>query len=476
MKLWYLFWNNYEKAWYAHGKLVKPVYEKEVVKWKTSTSTFIKNQMEALLEAEREKTDKQISVIQDNIKINEWILSGINKKKMDEVKLIRDEYSIRCDSLKSEKQHVEKAFSLYSLNVSKKIEESDSMLKKLLEVIWNYAQQTSEYVEGQINNLKKVFESILQWSKSFVVDEVDKNIKNETDGEKLEVKPLGKNLLYIILLVLLSLFDVVLWYSSNVRLGMKTWIALLIALLLVWIWMILIYFSAKEMKTWKWNNQISILCIVLVVVIFSAYAMQSLWTVDAIKSLFIKGDFSILLWKQDFLLRVLIIPSLFVWDILIKSVDWDFVTSRISGKTKIWRLVNRAIARLKKQSISKYVRKEQKDYEKMLNNMKELSIPIFWIIEREVWEVQSMLMPIYDEINLKRSECDTKIKEIDIKIAKLAEDELIDISKIDKKYANQISKYESLINKGVHEIHLLKEQLWNAEVSVRKWIGLWLID
>ena len=87
-----------------------------------------------------------------------------------------------------------------------------------------------------------------------------------------------------------------------------------------------------------------------------------------------------------------------------------------------------------------------------------------------------MLMPIYDEINLKRLECDAKIKEIDMKIAKLSEDELIDISKIDKKYASQVYKYESLINKGVHEIHVLKEQLWAAEVSVRDWIALWMID
>jgi len=132
MNLWYLFWNNFKKAWYAHWKLIKPVYERDVLKGKQSANTFIKNQVTSFLESEREKTDKQISVVQGNVKINEWILSDINEKKSEEIKLIRDNYSTRYDSLKSEKQRVEKAFSLYSLDVAKKIEESSSMLDKLL--------------------------------------------------------------------------------------------------------------------------------------------------------------------------------------------------------------------------------------------------------------------------------------------------------------------------------------------------------
>ena len=490
MQLWYYFWNNFKKAGFTQWKLVKPLYESQVVKWKKSPNSFIKEQTESVMETERAKTDAQIDLITKEIKNSEESIQTIQNTRDLEKRKLKDDYSEKISALTNEKKRVESCFATYTTWLAEKAKSTEELFSKLTEKLWEYAEETKEYIGKQSTKAKGSLDVILDNTKGFLLDDIKRDFLayKAQDTEKTST-PVLKSWIYSIILILLCSFDIVAWYISLNQENMwQHWLNLFIAILLVAIWMVLVYFSWTEMKKkWALNQIIGLCCIILVIFIFAVYTALALELgtreaiVDNIISPQGKINDIIKIFMNDthltfFILRLLILPALFVWDILIKMIDIDAIVSSLHLWNWVSKLIDRWIFFFRKRAFAKCVEEEKEHYWEILEWLKKFPIPGSEEILFQIEKLESKVMPISNELITKRNECEANIKDIDGKIKDLLGEEAVKLDNIDKSYVAILAKEEVNIAKRNAIINALNEQLWKAEISVREGIGLWLTD
>lgn len=487
MLLWYLFWDNFKKTWYSQWKLVKPLYESQVVNWKKSPSSFIKEQTESVMETERAKTEAQIDICKQEVRNSEKNVQSIQNSIDAEKKKIKESYAEKIDALNNEKNRIESCFSTYSTWLAEKAKSTEDLFSKLTESLWKYAEETKWYIWKQSVKTKDYLDEILWNTKNFLLDDVKRDFlaykAKDNDEKKVSA---GKSRLYTIILILLCSFDIVAWFLSLEKVNMwRSWLNLFIAILMVAIGMVLVYFSWREKERQWGNKQIWLLCVIIVIFIFAIYTALAL-EIDTISKIInlinakqFKYIFSVFLEDPNltfFILRLLILPALFVWDVLIKMIDVDALFSSIHLGNRASKLMNKCAFFFKKKAFAKSVEEEKTHYWEILKSFEEISIPWFEEVLLQIEKLESKIMPISNELIEKRNECEAKIVDINEKIHNLLEEETVQLENVDKSYVDLIEKEEKIIKSNTYKINLLSEQLWNAEISVRQWIGLWLIS
>ena len=487
MQLWYYFWDNFKKTGFAQWKLVKSLYDSQVVNWKKSPSSFIKEQTESVMETERTKTEAQIDIFTQEIKNSEKNIQNIQSNRNDEKKKVKDSYSEKIESLTNEKKRAESCFATYTTWLTEKAKSTEDLFSKLTESLWKYAEDTKEYIWKQSTKAKDSLDIVLNDTKDFLLDDIKRDFLAFKAKDPEEKKaPAGRSWLYSIILVLLCSFDIVAWFLSLEKVNMwHSWLNLFIAILMVAIWMILVYFSWREMKREGGSKQIGLLCVITVVVIFAIYTILAL-ELDTISNILkligVKEFWNIIpAFLQDwnltfFILRLLILPALFVWDVLIKMIDTDAMFWSISLWNWVSKLIGRWILFLKKKAFTKCIEEEKERYLEILEWLKKFPIPWSEEVLFQIEKLESKIMPISNELITKRNECEAEIKDIDEKIKDILSEEAVKLDNIDRSYAAIIAKEEMIIAKNTAMINALNEQLWKAEISVREGIGLWLID
>ena len=487
MQLWYYFWNNFKKTWFAQWKLVKSLYESQVINGKKSPSSFIKEQTESVMETERVKTESQIEIFIQEIRNSEKNIQNIQANRNDEKKKIKDSYSEKIEELTNEKKRIESCFSTYTTWLAEKAKSTEDLFSKLTESLWKYAEDIKEYIWKQSTKAKGSLDIVLDNTKNFLLDDIKRDFlaykAKDTEGEKA---PAWRSRLYFIVLILLCSFDIVAGFLSLEKVNMwHTWLNLFIAILMVAIWMILVYFSGREMKREWGSKQIWLLCVITVILIFAIYTILALEidTISNIIELISNKQFKdiIAVFLNDpnltfFILRLLILPALFVWDLLIKMIDTDAIFWSISIWNGISKLIGRWILFLRKRAFTKCVEEEKEHYWEILEWLKKFPIPWSEEVLFQIEKLESKIMPISNELISKRNECEAEIKDIDAKIKDILDEEAVKLDNIDRSYTTIIAKEEIIIAKNTAMINALNEQLWKAEISVREGIGLWLID
>ena len=178
----------------------------------------------------------------------------------------------------------------------------------------------------------------------------------------------------------------------------------------------------------------------------------------------------------ELIFRILIIPSLFVWDLIINRINADdlFWISRTGGFVS--KLINRWLFFLKKRSFTKYIEEEKEHYWEILDWLKKFPVPWSQEVFFQVEKIESKIMPISNELINKRNECDAKVNDIDSKIEDMLQEEKLQLDNVDNLYDNEINKEKSLITRNNDAINILNEQLWSAYISVKWGISLWLMN
>lgn len=491
MHFWYFFWDNFKKTWYSHWKLVKPIFQKQVIWWKKWVDSFINEQAETVMKTEKEKTDSQIDVLKSEIEIGESHKQEIQGKKNSDKKKIIDLYHNKIETLKNEKKRVKCCFETYSTELTEKTESTNNMFEKLQDVVSKYAEDTKDYIGKQSNKVKNNFDNVIWQTKDFILDDIKRDFlankaKNESDNWEKRQK--SHNGLYIFALFIICIFDVFFWQhalrqavpglSSNLADlfwlwdGFRTIVEFIIASMIVAVWIISISVLTDESKKWWIKKQISLACIIVIILVFLWYAytsvaeeQKSAW-LDILQLFF--SD------NMELIFRILIIPSLFVWDLILKRIDTETLFWRSRTGWYVSKLINRWNFFFKKHWFSKYVEEEKKRYWEILDWLKELPLPWSEDVLSQVEKIESKIMPIYNELVNKRNECDVKIRDIDSKIEDLLQEENLQLNYLDDLYDKEIHKEESLIQKNKMMINVLKEQLWNAYISTKLGINLWL--
>jgi len=487
MNLWYYFWDNFKKTWFVQWKLVKSLYESQVVNGGKSPSSFIKEQTESVIETERGKTNAQIDILRQEIENSEENIQTIQNSRDLEKRKLKDDYSEKINALTNEKKRVESCFATYTTWLVEKAKSTEELFSKLTEKLWEYAEETKEYIGRQSTKAKWSLDVILDNTKGFLLDDIKRDFL-EYKAKNIEEKkaPAWKSRLYSIILVLLCSFDIVAWFLSLEQVNMwHSWLNLFIAILMVAIWMVLVYFSWREMKREWGSKQIGLLCVITVVAIFAIYTILALEldTISNILQLINAKEFGniVPVFLQDshltfFILRLLILPALFVWDILIKLIDTEALFWSINIWNWISKLMDRWIFFFREKAFAKCVEEEKEHYWEILEWLKNFPIPGSEEILFQIEKLESKIMPISNELINKRNECEANIKDIDEKIKDLLGEESVKLDNIDKSYVAILAKEEANITKHKIIINALNEQLWKAEISVREGIGLWLTD
>lgn len=487
MQLWYYFWNNFKKAGFTQWKLVKSLYESQVVNWKKSPNSFIKEQTESVMETERAKTDAQIDILTQEIENSQENIQTIQNSRDLEKRKIKDDYSEKINALTNEKKRVESCFATYTTWLAEKAKSTEDLFSKLTEKLWEYAEETKEYIGKQSTKAKGSLDVILDNTKGFLLDDIKRDFLwyKAKDTEEKKAKA-WKSRLYSVILILLCSFDIIAWFISLEKVNMwRSWLNLFIAILMVAIWMILVYFSWTEMRKEWGRKQIGLCCIVLVILIFAVYTILAL-EIDTISNIIwlinakqFKNIIPVFLEDPNltfFILRLLILPALFVWDVLIKMIDIDAIFSSLHLWNWVSKLIDRWIFFFRKKAFAKCVEEEKEHYWEILEWLKKFPIPGSEEILFQIEKLESKVMPISNELITKRNECEANIKDIDGKIKDLLGEEAVKLDNIDKSYVAILAKEEVNIAKRKAIINALNEQLWKAEISVREGIGLWLTD
>ena len=492
MNLKYLFWfgiNNFHKLGYSHGKYIKRFYKD----LPNNPEEFANNQVETVIKAEKEKTKNKIDILNLEIEDSKSKIKEIEKKwEADKLK-IKEEYSDKVQTLKNEKKREESCFETYSIELSEKAKTTNDMFVKLQEDIVEYVEKTKNYVNKQSEKIKNTYDNILWQTKDFILGDIKRDFlanKAKSEAEELKKEEKSHNWLYIFALLPLCIYDVVFWQQAVhsempglwTTLSDKLWIwdrfwlmiEFIIAILLVVVWIISIHILMDETKKWWVNKQLSLVCIAIVILVFCWYAYTSvedtaikdwIW----IKQLFFSDNLILIF-------RILIVPSLFVWDFILNKINTDTLFGRSKVAWLVRNLVNRWIFFFKKHWMSKYVEEERDRYVDVLEWLKKFPIP--WVDEvlLQVEKVESKIIPISDELINKRKECDAKVKDIDSKIEDTLQEGEMKLKSIDNFYTEEYKKEDYLIKSKNAEINLLNEQLSKARISIREWFNEWFSE
>lgn len=482
MQLGYYFWDNFKKAWYTQWKLVRSLYKKQVIEWKKWVDVFVEEQTESVMKTERAKTDAQIKIFEQEIENSKNNIKNIENCKSDEKRKVKNSYSEKVEKLTNEKKRVESCFATYTTWLVEKAKSTEDLFSKLTKKLWEYAEETKEYMWKQSTKAKGSLDVILDNTKGFLLDDIKRDFLAYKAQNEEKNKSSGKNWLYLIILLLLCTFDVFAWYQAidDLNPGMFWLIKRWLALLFVGMWIILIYFSWDEMINEWWSKQKALVCKSLVVVIFFWYIWLSLTdtTKNIIKWWNLNEIFSAILSDENllmFLLRLLIIPALFVWDVIIKKIDSEAILWSLHFGNWLSKFFNRWLFFIKKLSFTKHVEEEKKQYWEILEWLKDSPIPWSEEVLFQIEKLESKIMPISNELITKRNECESKINDIDQKIKDILNEEAIKLDNIDESYVAAKANEELIIAKNTAMINALNEQLWKAEIAVREWVGLWLI-
>jgi len=494
MQFWYYFRDNFKKTWYAHWKLIKGLFREQVESWKVDSKEFIKKQTQSVLESEKEKTDHQISILENNLEEKKKILHNLIMEKDKESDLIHKKSNEKIESLKKEKTRIESEFNVYSSDIStvvvEKMQWITDKLDRIKENLWKYEEQWKEYVKKNIDTLKTVLDWVLKDTKNTITD-----LKNDIEDVKVKINNKNKtikqdnwkskspltNRWYVIVLLIISAFDVVAWYVSlNASAPWQELLNFFIALCIVIVWIILINFSNKASEKPWMRKQIWVLCIIFIVLIYLAYVCYAFWEDERFKILSSWFDawviVSAILNNEMVIIRALVLPALFVWDIIINLIDWNVILESMRFNQRISSLLSHILLVIKWHSLSKFMREEKKKYHETIDKLSEEPIPGFANVQWEVNEIQWIMKPLLDEFTNKKTACVNRIKELDDQIKSATENADKEIEWLSRKYSPNLTKYEWEIKKYEIEINQLKEQIWKAEISVREGIWLWLIS
>lgn len=483
LPLSYYFRNSYKKNWYARGKLSKTEYKQ----WVENTNVFVSNLVENVLESQKKTVDSAIWIFESQKNASKSALHEIMENKTKQINAIQEKMNQDNDILKTEQEKIKTNFEKESLIDSKKISYWKDLINQLLKRLDTVSEETNKTINDQSNRLKDKRNDCLKQNISLIKQEVKQffsNVLNTENNSSSTWKVDKKSMWFLFLLLVCCFFDVYLGYKMILDISSNDVIfSISIALLIVPIAIILVHFSVEAQKQWWIYKTIWNLSVYFIIFLLIAYVMYSKNTefMKLLKNFSFGKLGEIFLSDVELILRSFIIPSLFVWEMLIDKINWDVVLNnlwfwKISFWKKISTLITKILFFLKNHKISKYAKEEQKEFNKIIEEMKSETIPSVIEIKKDLNNINSIFNPIVILQEQKISEYNEHMKKLQEKID---ENTLLAnqaITNIHNRYSADISKYETTIKNIDIKINKLKQDYNQALVSAKEWILIGLID
>lgn len=495
----YYFWNSYKKSGYVRWKLDRAEYDKQVTQqWKDS-NVFVKKLVENVLEDQGKTVKETITTLEIEVNNADKELKRIQALKSDETDKTSEIFANREQILKQEEYRIQQEFPNNSLLEVQQLKKAKEVLWDLLEFLGTYGEEVKKWVAGQSERLLWQRKNALKHNTRLTAQEIKENItpKENKEKDKKDNKNrsqwniMWKSLWYLIILWVICIFDIFLWYVwivwvlrrsiTSERAVVALWWFL--ATILIPLAISLVHFAVVAKEKWWSMKQLWNITIITVIFLLVLYACQSVWKDEwlVLQNFTFWNLINVLQNNPEFLLRCFIIPSLFVWEIIIDLINWDSILEYFWIWKKRWtnslsRLITNGLYLLKSKKISNYAREERRAIEKLINEMQKEELPVFAEIKKDVAEIQSILDPIWNKQSKKNEEYDEKIARIKNKIEKNLSDRTISLQWITNKYAWEIARLENIKRINEIKINKLNHDFNQASIDVKEWILIWLID
>lgn len=493
----YYFWSSYKKSGYVRGKLDRNEYDKRVNKWWKDSNIFVKKLVDSVLEDQAKTVNDNITTLEIQYNNADKELKRIQSLKDEEENKTSITFSNKKQILEQEKSKIEEDFENNTLLEAQQLKWAKNILKNLLEFLQTYAEEVKKGVTNQWERLLQQRKSALKHNTKLTAQEIKENIIQKNDANNSQNEKWNNNLWrslgYLIFLILMCIFDIILWYwvMYAIFLSQTWWTKLIFNLdiriaasfsaiffVIIAIW--LIHFSSKDL--WLWKNakkQLWLFSIILVTIIISLYILQS--SEALLKSIVWNELWGILYKDPEALIRALILPCLFAWEVIIELIDWDSILNYFWIWKRKWpnslsKLITNWLYFLKSRKISSYAKEEKKAIDNLINEMQKEEIPAFNEIKKDIREIQSILDPIWDKQAEKQEEFNRKLTINKNKMDNNLKEYNTNIQEIEKKYAPEINRLEGIKRLNEIKINKLNHDLNQASIDVKEWILIWLID
>ena len=491
----YYFWNSYKKSWYVRGKLDRAEYDKRVGQWWKDSNVFVKKLVDSVLEDQAKTVKDSITTLEIEYNKADKELNKVQSLKAEEERKTSEIFLNKKVILEQEKAKIDKEFEDNSLLDAQQLKWAKEILWKLLENLWEYSEEVKLWVKSQAERLLSQWKSSLKQNTKLTAQEIKDNIvpkeKNNNSWNDKWGNKLWSSLWYLIFLILMCIFDIILWYwvaldiftvyEWNTLIDPK-WAALFVALFVIPLAIWLIHFSVKGMGWWEnknMNKQLWIISVLFVIFIVVLYIFQS--SPQLLKSVMWNELWSALAKKPEILFRSFLLPSLFAWEIIIWLINRDLILDYFWIWKKKWpnslsKLITNWLYFLKSKRISSYAKEEKKLLENLVNEMQNEEVPAFTEIKKDISEIQSILDPIRDKQSQKVEEYNEKIANIKNRMDKNLKDYNANMQGIANKYADEIARYENIKKINELKINKLNHDLNQHCIEAKEGILIWLID
>ena len=491
----YYFWNSYKKSWYVRGKLDRSEYDKRVSQWWKDSNVFVKKLVDSVLEDQAKTVKDAITTLEIESNKADKELSRVQSLKAEEERKTSEMFANKKIILEQEKAQIDQDFEDNSLLDAQQLKWAKEILWNLLEKLWEYSEQVKWWVKDQAERLLSQWKSALKRNTKLTAQEIKDNIipkeKNNNPSTNKWSNKLWSSLWYLIFLILMCIFDIILWYwvaldiftvyEWNTLINPK-WAALFVALFVIPLAIWLIHFSVRGMWWWEnknMNKQLWLISVLFVIFIVALYIFQS--SPQLLKSVMWNELWNALAKKPEILFRSFLLPSLFAWEIIIWLINRDLILDYFWIWKKKWpnslsKLITNWLYFLKSKRISSYAKEEKMALENLVNEMQSEEVPAFTEIKKDISEIQSILDPIRNKQSQKVEEYNEKITNIKNKMDKNLKDFNDNMQWIANKYANEITRFENIKKINEIKINKLNHDLNQHSIEVKQWILIWLID
>ena len=482
---YYIWWTDARKQWYDYWYVSRARFMVESTKeWRKQTE-FVNDYVNEIIKNDKDRTDWQIEKLQGQIDKAKVEIEKIEEKRDLELSEIKEKYIKDRKDAELKKDEIELNFKKISSNILSNMTQANTVINWLVEKLKQYANDSEKYWNSQTEKIWEEWKNFSISSKKFTWEEIKKILLYWIDKDTLvkDKKSCRKDIISMIFFILLCGYDFLLWYkavwyfivqNTTFWIITRVFVSLMFVPLVIWsvhyaastLW----WSALKQSKLWKYT----IYFILLIVLLYVAQSLP-----ESVKSAldprfvsFLETD------ALELIFRLFMIPSMFIWEIIIESTDWENIANHFS---RIWKkfsvvthLVRNWLTALKMRSLSKWLKEEKKIISENIDNIKSESTPDFSKIKEEITEIQSLINPIYDNQAWSKWVYERSLNEVKDEIQDLKNKYDEKVVKVNFKYSEETKEMKNLVDTNKRLIDSYTKQLSELESDTREWFLRWL--